>query len=178
MRKKRGSYRQQGPFRGSLSPLSCFEPARIVRLIKPAYNQSQLDGWLRLTASTFSRLWISIAADLFAVPTVSQNLLHPLSTSIVARHLLDFMVQGKITAAGALTIHMDATPSTLTVPLPDDERKKTQCDNVIAKSDKIYGNSLLTLALFQAIYGEQLLVEVSHSLLHCQALFMLSVFKC
>jgi len=73
---------------------------------------------------------------------------------------------------------MDATPSTLSVPLPDDGRKKTQCDNVIAKSDKIYDNSLLTLALFQAIYGEQLLVEVSHSLLHCQALFMLSVFKC
>jgi len=28
--------------------------------VKQAYNQSQLDGWLKLTASTFKQLWISI----------------------------------------------------------------------------------------------------------------------
>ena len=51
------------------------------------------------------------------VPTVIQNTLHPLSTSsIIARHLLDFMVQGKITEAGAPTIRLGATPSGLFVP--------------------------------------------------------------
>ena len=39
--------------------------------------------------------------------------LHPLSTSsIVARHLLYLMVQGKVT----MTVHLDATPSTLSLP--------------------------------------------------------------
>jgi len=32
-------------------------------------------------------------------------------------HLLDFMVEGKITEADALTICLDATPSGLSVPL-------------------------------------------------------------
>jgi len=51
--------------------------------------------------------------------TVMQNLLHPLSTSsITASCLLDFMVQGKITEADAQTIHLDATPSGLSVPPP------------------------------------------------------------
>ena len=41
-------------------------------------------------------------AVLVTVPTVMQNLLHPLSTSsIIARHLLDFMAQGKTTEADA-----------------------------------------------------------------------------
>ena len=66
--------------------------------IKPAYNQSGLYGRLRLTASAFNWLWISMPAVPFTVPTVMQNSLHPLSTSsVIARHLLDFMVQGKIT---------------------------------------------------------------------------------
>jgi len=44
-------------------------------------------------------------AVLVAVPTVTQNLLHPVSTSsITAHHLLDFMVQGKISEADAMTI--------------------------------------------------------------------------
>jgi len=51
--------------------------------IKPAYNQSQLDGQLKLTASAFSRLWISMPAVLVTVPTVMQNSLHPLSTSLL-----------------------------------------------------------------------------------------------
>jgi len=56
-------------------------------------------------------------AVLVTVPTVTQNLLHPLSTSsITARHLLDLMVQGKITEAEALIIHLDATASGLSVP--------------------------------------------------------------
>jgi len=54
-----------------------------------------------------------------AVATALQNSLHPLSTSsITACHILDFMVQGKITEAEAPTIRMDATPSGLSVPPP------------------------------------------------------------
>jgi len=49
--------------------------------IKPAYNQSQLDGWLNLTASTHNQLWISMLAVMVTVSTVTQNLLCPLSTS-------------------------------------------------------------------------------------------------
>jgi len=56
-------------------------------------------------------------AVLVAVPTVMQNLLHPLSTSsIIARHLLDFMEHGKTAEAEAPTIRLDATPSGLSVP--------------------------------------------------------------
>ena len=67
--------------------------------IKPAYNQSRPYGRLKLTASAFKQLWISMPAVLIAVPTtVTQNSLHPLSTSsITARQLLDFTVQAKIT---------------------------------------------------------------------------------
>ena len=88
--------------------------------VKPAYNQSRLDGRLNLTASTFNRLWISMLAVLVTVPTITQNSLHPLSTlSITAHHLLDFMVQGKITEADAPTICLDATRSGLhCVPPP------------------------------------------------------------
>jgi len=58
-------------------------------------------------------------AVLVEVPPVMQNLLHPFSTSsITARHLLDFMMHGKITEADALIIHLDATPSGLSVPPP------------------------------------------------------------
>jgi len=54
-----------------------------------------------------------------AVPTVTQNSLHPLSTSsIIAHHLLDFMVQGKITEADAPSICLYTTPSGLSVPSP------------------------------------------------------------
>ena len=58
-------------------------------------------------------------AVLGTVPTVTLNSLHPLSTSFVtARHLLDVMVQGKITEADALTIRLDAIPSGLSVLPP------------------------------------------------------------
>jgi len=43
---------------------------------KPAHNQSQPDGWLKLTASVCNRLWISMLAVLVAVPTVTQNSLY------------------------------------------------------------------------------------------------------
>ena len=58
-----------------LIPSRCFEPARVVRsnYRRPAYNPSQLDGWLKLTASTFNRLWISMPTVLVTVPTVMQN---------------------------------------------------------------------------------------------------------
>jgi len=74
-------------------------------------------GWLKLTASDFNRQWISMPTVLVAVPTVTPNSLHPLSTSsITACHLLDFMVQGKITDAGTLTTRLDATASGPSVP--------------------------------------------------------------
>ena len=58
-------------------------------------------------------------AVLVTVPTVMQNSLHPLSTSsITARHLLDFIAQAKITEADAPTIRLDATQSGLSVPPP------------------------------------------------------------
>jgi len=70
--------------------------------IKPAYNQCRLDGWLILTASAFNQLWTRMLAVLITEPTVTQNSLHLLSTSsITARHLLDFMEQGKTTGADA-----------------------------------------------------------------------------
>ena len=97
------------PLYGALSQGGLLDP------IKPAYNQSRLDGRLKLTASAFNQLWISMQAVLVTLPTVTQNLLHPLSTSsITARHLL----QGKITEADALTIRLDATQSGLSVPPP------------------------------------------------------------
>jgi len=58
-------------------------------------------------------------AVLVMEPTVMQNLLHPLSPlSIIACRLVDFMVQGKITGADTLTIHLDTTPSGISVPPP------------------------------------------------------------
>jgi len=56
---------------------------------------------------------------LVEVPTATKNSLHPLSTSsIIARHLLDFMLQGKKTEADAPTIRLDATQFRLSVPPP------------------------------------------------------------
>ena len=53
-------------------------------------------------------------AVLVAGPTVTHNSLHPLSTSsTTARHVLDFMVQGKIADTDAPTVRLDATPSGL-----------------------------------------------------------------
>jgi len=66
-------------------------------------------------------------AVLVAVPTVMRNLLHPLSTSfITAHHLLDFMVQEKITEADTPTVHTDTTPSGLPVPPPPSSPHFTQ----------------------------------------------------
>ena len=42
----------------------CFEPTRVLDPVKPAYNQSRLNGQLILTASAFNRLWISMPAVL------------------------------------------------------------------------------------------------------------------
>ena len=64
--------------------------------IEPAYNQSRPDGWLRLAASTFNQLWISMPPVLVSVPNVTQNSLHPLSTSsITARPSSGFYGGGK-----------------------------------------------------------------------------------
>jgi len=90
-KKKKDLHRQQGQ-QGLLDP------------IKPAYNQSRTDG--RLKPVPLTRLWISMPAFLLTVPTDTHN------------SLLDFMVQGKITEADALTICLDATQSRLLVPPP------------------------------------------------------------
>jgi len=51
--------------------------------------------------------------------TAAHNSMHPLSTSsVIARHFLDFMVQGKITEADALRICLDVTPPGLLMPPP------------------------------------------------------------
>jgi len=54
--------------------------------VRPAYNQSRPDGLLRLTASAFNQLWISMLAVLVTVTTVMQNSLHLLSTSSIFAH--------------------------------------------------------------------------------------------
>ena len=112
--KKKDSHRQQGLLRGSSSLLQCFEPARVVQPSKPAYNQSRPDGQLKLTASTFNQLWISMPTVMVTVPAVTLNSLHPSSTSsIIARQILDFVMHGKITEADALTVRQNATLSGL-----------------------------------------------------------------
>jgi len=89
--------------------------------IKQAYNQSWLDGRLKLTASASDRLWISMLAVLVTVPTVVQNSLHPLSTSsIIARHLVDFLVWVKITEADTnpvISPFLCQMPSAATFPI-------------------------------------------------------------
>ena len=65
------------PLYGALNQQGLLNP------IKPAYNQSRPDGWLKLTASTFNQLWTSMPAVLVTVPTVTQNLLHLLPTSSI-----------------------------------------------------------------------------------------------
>jgi len=58
-------------------------------------------------------------AVLVTLPTVAQNSLHPLYTSsIIAPHLLDFMLQGKTTTANTLTFRLDAALPGLSVPPP------------------------------------------------------------
>jgi len=117
--RKKDSHRQQSPLRGSSSFYGALSQQGLIDPIKPAYNQSRLDGQLKLTASAFNQLWISMLAVLVTVPTVTQNSLHPLSTSSInARHLMDFMVRGKITEAGTQTTHPDATTSEPSMPPP------------------------------------------------------------
>ena len=83
--------------------------------VEPVYNPSRPDGQLKLTTIAFSSLWISMLAFLVTVPTVTQNSLHLLSTScVIACHLLDFVVQGKITGRrtdNASGRHPIGTPS-------------------------------------------------------------------
>ena len=68
--------------------------------------QQKLAGWPgQINRRAFNQLWISMPAVLVAVPTVTQNSLHPLSTSsITACHLLE----GEITEADAPTIRPNA----------------------------------------------------------------------
>jgi len=64
---------------GAHSLYSALNQRGLLDPIKPAYNQSRPDGQLKLTASAFSRLWISMPANLVAVPTVTHNSLHAAS---------------------------------------------------------------------------------------------------
>jgi len=56
---------------------------RLLHPITPAYNQNRLDGRLKLTASAFNQLWISMPTVLVTVPTVTKNSLYLLSTLLV-----------------------------------------------------------------------------------------------
>jgi len=69
------------------------------------------------------------------------NLLHPVSTSsTIARHLLQFTVQGKITETDAPTIRVDATPSGLLVsPPPSPPPFYAECP---LSHDKFMGQAL------------------------------------
>ena len=82
------------------------------------------EGFTQTTNSAFSQWqrllegWQSWSQYLLLCRTHCIGV-HPLATaSITARHLLDFMVQGKITEADAPTIRLDDTPSRLSVPPP------------------------------------------------------------
>jgi len=75
MRTKKDSHKQGSPCVSS-SPLQCFEP------VTPAYNQSRLYSWLKLRASTYNQLWISMPAVLVTVPNATQN---SLSSRAVAK---------------------------------------------------------------------------------------------
>ena len=68
---------------------SAFSQRGLLDPIKPAYNQSRVNGWLRLTASASNRLWISMPAPAVrvTVPTVLVVI------SILPRHLLNFLVK-------------------------------------------------------------------------------------
>jgi len=67
-------------------------------------------------------------AVLVAVPAVTQNSLHPLSTSsIMARHLLDFVEQGKITEADAPTICLTPPIRTIGAPSPPSPHFYAEC---------------------------------------------------
>ena len=72
-RRRKDSYRQQGPLCGSSYFCVTLSQLRLLHPIKPAYNQSRPDGLLKLTASTFHRLLICVPAVLVTVPTVMQN---------------------------------------------------------------------------------------------------------
>jgi len=75
MRTKKDSHKQGSPCVSS-SPLKCFEP------VMPAYNQSRPYSWLKLRASTYNQLWISMPAVLVTVPNATQN---SLSSRAVAK---------------------------------------------------------------------------------------------
>ena len=91
---------------------------------KPAYNQSRPDGQLKLTAITFndygSVCWQSWSQYYCYASFIN--------FSIIARHLLDFVVQGKTTEVDTPTVHLDATPSRLSVPpLPSSLHFYAEC---------------------------------------------------
>ena len=54
---------------GAYPLLWSVEPARLLDPIKPAYNESRPDSWLKLIARTFKQLWISMLAVLVTVST-------------------------------------------------------------------------------------------------------------
>jgi len=75
---------------GAYSLYGALSQRRLLGTVKSAYDQSRLDGRLKLTASTFNRPWIRMLAVLVTVPTVMQNSLHPLSTSATCLVVVKF----------------------------------------------------------------------------------------
>ena len=56
LKKKKVSHGQQGPLQGSSSPYGTFSQRGLLDPIKLTYDQSRLDGQLKLTASAFNQL--------------------------------------------------------------------------------------------------------------------------
>jgi len=55
-RKRRGSHSLHGPLHGSSSPCNALSQRGLWDPIKPTYNRSRVDGWLKLTATAFKQL--------------------------------------------------------------------------------------------------------------------------
>jgi len=79
-------------------------------------------------------------AILVTIRTVMRNSLHPVSAfTIIARRLLDFVVQEKITGRDTLTILLDATPFGLSVSPPPSSPHSyaTLCRNNNNNNDRL-----------------------------------------
>jgi len=98
MRKKKDSHRQQRQLHNSTAPLRCFEQVRVVRP-NQASIQPKLAGWLAQINSqhlypTMDQFTGSHVHSTYCFAELAASFINVLH---FARHLLDFMVQGKIT---------------------------------------------------------------------------------
>jgi len=102
---------------GTHTPYGDLSQRGLLDTIKTAHNKSRLDGRLRLTASAFNLLWISMP-EVLVTYCYAELTASFIKFSITACYLLDFMVQGKITEPDATTVGMKAAPSGLLVLPP------------------------------------------------------------